>query len=55
LVTQPKGCHSEPTAKNLASVVGRHFTCHFGGEGSHNRTVGTGFSGAGRMGNETAR
>ena len=49
-VTRPGGCHSKPKAKNRASVIGRHFICHSGREGSRNRLVGVGFSGTGGSG-----
>ena len=48
-------CHSSPRlvgAKNLASVVGRHFICHSGREGSHSRLTGAGFRGTGLSGQQ---
>ena len=55
MVTQPGGCHSEPTAKNLESVVGWHFICQSDGKGVHNKLGGAGFDGTGGLGKEAAR
>ena len=54
-VTRPGECHSELKVKNLASVVGRHFVCHFGLEGGRSRLVGAGFSSTDCLGDEAAR
>ena len=42
-------------AKNLASVVGRHFIYHSGREGDHSRLASAGRSGTGYIGKRAAR
>jgi len=42
-------------AKNLVSIVGRHFICHSGRGGDHSRFAGAGLSDSGYIGKKAAR